>query len=261
MSGTEATASATNPGGVQGHQQPQPQQSHLPHDEHEAVEATNSAPSDTSAQRTQSTGNKQTSLDTANTDTATDAQNGGGEGGGEQGEDIGGGYPPQRHAGQVGLGPEYGKNNHVGFQTRVAGIGERIAGAVKRDPALKEKGILHERGQKPEQEKDHDESNPFEGAKDDKSESQDKVKVKADVKGDEAKTGSGVTGANAGDGPRSQAQQTGTGTTANPMTHPTDEGAVTQAAHVAHPDDKRTRPGESEGRERAAAADIGSGRN
>ncbi|TDL18962.1 hypothetical protein BD410DRAFT_451408 [Rickenella mellea] len=107
---------------------------------------------------------------------------------------------------------------------------------MKRDPALKEKGILHERGRKPEQvcltrciffvrsdyacpsttshhprsfrplhygvqisrtdfsfnneqEQYHGESNPFERAKDDISESHDKYRVKAEVNGDKAKAG------------------------------------------------------------------------
>ncbi|TDL18702.1 hypothetical protein BD410DRAFT_806407 [Rickenella mellea] len=134
-------------------------------------------------------------------------------------------------------------------KTHFACIGERIVGAVQRDTALKEKGILHERGQNPEQEKYHDESNPFEGAKEDKSESQEKDRVKAGGQCCEAKTGSRASGANAGGGPRSQARQTGT--TANPTT---DEGAATQAAHDL--DDEQTRPGESEGREFADGAGI-----
>ncbi|KAH7890438.1 hypothetical protein F5I97DRAFT_1782375, partial [Phlebopus sp. FC_14] len=47
-------------------------------------------------------------------------------------------YPPQRHAGAVGLGPEYGKG--TGFGETLAGLQEQIKGKILRKPELVEHG-------------------------------------------------------------------------------------------------------------------------
>ncbi|KAF9652486.1 hypothetical protein BDM02DRAFT_3183528 [Thelephora ganbajun] len=47
-------------------------------------------------------------------------------------------YPPQRHAGAVGLGPEFGKGATIG--ERVDGLKQEIKGKINHDPKLVEHG-------------------------------------------------------------------------------------------------------------------------
>ncbi|KAG6329046.1 hypothetical protein ID866_10042, partial [Astraeus odoratus] len=47
-------------------------------------------------------------------------------------------YPPQRHAGAVGIGPEFG--THTGFTEKLAGLKEEIKGKVLRKPELVQHG-------------------------------------------------------------------------------------------------------------------------
>jgi len=74
-------------------------------------------------------------------------------------------YPPQLHAGKVGLGPHYGEANRVTIGEQITGIRETIKGRLKHDSQLEERG--HERitGElkRKEREKEND---PFEETQD-----------------------------------------------------------------------------------------------
>jgi len=83
-------------------------------------------------------------------------------------------YPEQKHAGRVGLGPEYGKKNKEthGITAKIAGYKEEIKGTITRNSDLVQKGRDRRTGelaQKEEAAKDNDD--PFK--KEDQAKQQD----------------------------------------------------------------------------------------
>jgi len=72
-----------------------------------------------------------------------------------------GGYPEQRHAGAVGLGPEYGKGASGG--DKIAGWKEEIVGKILRNPEKVQhrKEVRTGELKKREQEEEDEKENPF----------------------------------------------------------------------------------------------------
>lgn len=68
-------------------------------------------------------------------------------------------YPPQLHAGKVGLGPHYGEQNRVALSEQVEGLKEEIKGRLKHDEHMREEG--HERITGEFKRKQHEKENAF----------------------------------------------------------------------------------------------------
>jgi len=66
-------------------------------------------------------------------------------------------YPEQKHAGKVGLGPEYGKKNKEthGITAKIAGLKEEIKGTITRNHDLVEKGHDRRTGELACKEEEH----------------------------------------------------------------------------------------------------------
>ncbi|KIJ16253.1 hypothetical protein PAXINDRAFT_11283 [Paxillus involutus ATCC 200175] len=62
--------------------------------------------------------------------------------------------PPQRHAGAVGLGPNYVSG--VGFGEKVAGLKDEIKGKILREPEVTERGRERRTGELKKKEKERD---------------------------------------------------------------------------------------------------------
>ncbi|THG99414.1 hypothetical protein EW145_g7273, partial [Phellinidium pouzarii] len=127
-----------------------------------------------------------------------------------------GGYPEQLHAGRLsGVGPEYGKQNHVGISERMKGVKEEIEGTVTRNSDLKQLGKERRTGELKKKQKEEDvrPSGQPTGAGDDLAKSQ-----------------------SADQGGEHFGQKTTTddeaGTNAAPQVHPTEKGREEQAASV-----------------------------
>ncbi|CDO70104.1 hypothetical protein BN946_scf184806.g31 [Trametes cinnabarina] len=77
------------------------------------------------------------------------------------------GYPEQKHAGAVGYGPEYNKGATTG--DKIEGLKEEVKGKILRKPDVVEHGRELRTGELKKKQQEND-SNPFDNAKDDKSE-------------------------------------------------------------------------------------------
>ncbi|TCD69295.1 hypothetical protein EIP91_008050 [Steccherinum ochraceum] len=114
---------------------------------------------------------------TDNTNANANAANGDTEEGGENKDksiEPDGGYPPQLHAGAVGLGPEYGKGASGG--DKLTGWKVEIAGKITRNPQKVQHGKDMRTGELKKKEKE-DDKNPFSNA-----EEKDEKKDDADAK-------------------------------------------------------------------------------
>lgn len=69
-------------------------------------------------------------------------------------------YPPQLHAGKVGLGPHYGEQNRVTIGDQIAGIKEDIKGHLTHNHHLVEEGRERYAGEL--KRKEHEKRNQFE---------------------------------------------------------------------------------------------------
>ncbi|THH29903.1 hypothetical protein EUX98_g4283 [Antrodiella citrinella] len=121
----------------------------------------NEAPAYTSMSQsqTQSQSNPQQPPAQARADSQSNAsasQNGGASTTSTEPDD---GYPPQLHAGKVGLGPEYGKGASGG--DKLTGWKEEIAGKILHNPEKVQHGKDMRTGELKKREKE-DEQNPFE---------------------------------------------------------------------------------------------------
>jgi hypothetical protein len=75
-------------------------------------------------------------------------------------------YPEQKHAGAVGLGPEYGKGLPV--DEKLKGLKEEVEGKIIHNPELAEKGKERRTGElKKKKEREDDSHNPFNTARSD----------------------------------------------------------------------------------------------
>jgi len=102
-------------------------------------------------------------------------------------------YPEQKHAGKVGLGPEYGKKSREthGINAKIKGYKEEFKGTVTRNSDLVQKGKERRTGdlaQKEEEKKEND--NPFEKAAPPASEAQKDDQEEEEQKGDGTGTNS-----------------------------------------------------------------------
>jgi len=91
------------------------------------------------------------------------------QGGGDNTEQLDkDGYPPQRHAGKVGLGPEFGVQKGEkkdGIGAKITGFKEQMKGKILRKPELVEKGHERVTGEFQQKEKEKEEKDdPFANA-------------------------------------------------------------------------------------------------
>jgi len=70
-------------------------------------------------------------------------------------------YPPQLHAGKVGLGPHYGEQNRVTIGEQITGLRETIKGKLKHDQQLEEKGHERVTGELKRKEREKEQNDPF----------------------------------------------------------------------------------------------------
>ncbi|KAM0748907.1 hypothetical protein T439DRAFT_327417 [Meredithblackwellia eburnea MCA 4105] len=109
----------------------------------------------------------------------------GGVGGGEVDKD---GYPPQLHAGKVGLGPHY----HEGptLADKMQGVKETIKGKITRDPELAEQGKQRITGELQEKERAEDQAeDPFAAEKKAASKNEEGDSYDSSTKDDAATAG------------------------------------------------------------------------
>ncbi|KAK7689362.1 hypothetical protein QCA50_007153 [Cerrena zonata] len=72
------------------------------------------------------------------------------------------GYPPQRHAGAVGLGPEYGKGTSASGTDRIQGLKEELVGKILHKPQKVQHGHDLRTGELKRREREENEPhNPF----------------------------------------------------------------------------------------------------
>ncbi|KZT02866.1 uncharacterized protein LAESUDRAFT_729859 [Laetiporus sulphureus 93-53] len=70
-------------------------------------------------------------------------------------------YPEQRHAGAVGLGPEYGRG--VTTEDKIVGFKEEVKGKILHKPDVAERGRMMRTGElKKKHEEEENRNNPFE---------------------------------------------------------------------------------------------------
>jgi len=114
--------------------------------------------------------------------------------GAAEGED----YPPQKHAGQVGLGPHYAEvhGKEAGFGAKLTGMKEQLKGKVTRNHELEQRGHDRTTGElKAKEQAQDDAKSPFNTAgADDKSDQKpdEKADKKVDEKVDEKPTTEGT---------------------------------------------------------------------
>jgi len=125
----------------------------------------------------------------------SDSQANGGQGQNGSSTEPEEGYPPQLHAGAVGLGPEYGKGASGG--DKLTGWKEEIAGKIMRNPEKVQHGKDMRTGELKKKEKDDDSNNPFANAGDkkdkkDKRESEDQDKSKSDSSQPQSQTNADI---------------------------------------------------------------------
>ncbi|KAG8761416.1 hypothetical protein FRC14_003829 [Serendipita sp. 396] len=70
-------------------------------------------------------------------------------------------YPPQLHAGKVGLGPHYAEQNQATFTDETRGIKEIIKGKLKRDHDLEQQGHDRFTGDLKRRERQKEVNEPF----------------------------------------------------------------------------------------------------
>jgi len=134
-----------------------------------------------------------------------------------------GGYPPQIHAGAVGLGPDYGAQQRATAGDKIQGYKEEIAGKITRNHDKVQHGKEMRTGELKKKQHEHDDqANPFGNAADG-----DK-----DKKPEEPTGGPNTTNEGREDVQGNAAQNSVTGKR-GPQTHPTEAGAQAQAATTA----------------------------
>ncbi|KAG8832528.1 hypothetical protein FRC17_001185 [Serendipita sp. 399] len=88
-------------------------------------------------------------------------------------------YPPQLHAGKVGLGPHYAEQNEANFTDEVHGIKEMLKGKLKRDHELEQEGHDRFTGDLKRRERQKELNEPFGGQDDKKKEGENASDPKA----------------------------------------------------------------------------------
>ncbi|KAI0343826.1 hypothetical protein BDW22DRAFT_1328852 [Trametopsis cervina] len=130
------------------------------------------------------------------------------------------GYPPQKHAGAIGLGPEYGKMREATTGDKVVGIKDEIVGKITRNQDKAQHGHEQRTGElKRKKFEEDNNADPFATAEGGGEKEGEKEKEPA-AKTDES--------TNAGNEP-----STGVTGKRGPGAHPTEKGAQEQAATTA----------------------------
>ncbi|KAH8103405.1 hypothetical protein BXZ70DRAFT_727875 [Cristinia sonorae] len=131
-----------------------------------------------------------------------------------------GGYPEQKHAGAVGLGPEYGKGASGG--DKLTGWKEEIEGKILHNPAKAQHGKDMRTGELKKRQKEEDDKKPFAGTGDD---DKDKEKDKGDAQTNSGKPDPRTQNANSQSGGAPPSIEANTG--------PNEKAAKEQAATTA----------------------------
>lgn len=137
-----------------------------------------------------------------------------------------GGYPPQLHAGAVGLGPEYGVQQQATAYDKLEGLKEEIKGKVTRNPDKVQHGKEMRTGELKRKQHEQDDADPFGTAGD------DPTKEKKPDQPDQRAGQPNPTNDGREDAPGNAASVSATDKR-GPLTHPTEAGAQAQAATTA----------------------------
>ncbi|KAI0683277.1 hypothetical protein BC835DRAFT_1396075 [Cytidiella melzeri] len=130
------------------------------------------------------------------------------------------GYPPQKHTGQVGLGPEYASQREATGTDKITGLKDEIVGKITRNQDKVQHGHEQRTGELKKKKFEEDgKADPFSGAKEEK---------KDEPASAATKTGGDEPGA-AGDAPPTGV----TGKRGRDGVHPSEAGAQEQAATTA----------------------------